>query len=57
MRQAGILNYPVRDSKYRNYEDYTVLQRQIEELPYQDLKALRASRLPRYYYSLARADG
>ena len=47
--QWGILNYPVRDSKYRNYEDYTVLQRRIEELPYQDLKVLREGRLPSCY--------
>ena len=48
-RQVEILNYPVRDSKYRNYEDYTVLQRRIEEPPYQDLKALREDRLPSCY--------
>lgn len=49
--QWGILNYPVRDSKYRNYEDYTVLQRRIVELPYQDLnlKVLREGRLPSCY--------
>ena len=47
--QWGILNYPVRDSKYRNYEDYIVLQRRIVELPYQDLKVLRGGRLPSCY--------
>jgi hypothetical protein len=47
--QWGILNYPVRDSTCRNYEDYTVLQRRIEELPYQDLKVLREGRLPSCY--------
>lgn len=48
-RQVGILNYPVRDSTYRNYEDCTVLQRRIEGLPYQDLKVLREGRLPSCY--------